>query len=342
MKYLVTGAAGFLGSQIVAALARRKSHKVVAHDIIPIETKFENVDVVSGDILDGESLLRLTESIDVVFHNAALVPVTKAGKRFFDVNIVGTENVIRACRNNGVTQLIHLSSSAIYGLPIEAPITPSTPCNPIDDYGKSKLEAERRVIDYIEAGGRAISIRPRTIVGGSSRLGIFQILFQWISEGRSVYIIGDGSNLFQFLHVRDLISAIMKASQKKYSGVLNVGSQEYGTIKQTLEKLCRYASTGSIVRSLPVTLTRIGLAVADRLRISPLAPYHYMTYHMPYYFDISYTKAFLDWSPTYSDYEGLTESYDWYIKNRNRIGLSGSANSGPVSEGILKFLKFFS
>ena len=218
--HLVTGGNGFLGSAIARKLLEKKE-KVRLLDVIddpqrPAQTEFYKISV-----LDREGLREAIEGVDYIHHNAALVPLTKSGKMYQRVNEEGTKNVLEIAEEFEVKHISHMSSSAIFGKlkEEEFPITEQTQPRPSDSYGRSKYNGEKLVISKIEnktfnAKNEQISysiIRPRTILG-TGRLGIFQILFEWISEGRNIYIIGDGSNLFQLAHVDDLVTASINSA----------------------------------------------------------------------------------------------------------------------------------
>jgi nucleoside-diphosphate-sugar epimerase len=190
-----------------------------------------------------------------------------------------------------------------------------------------------------KAGLQLIVIRPRTILG-EGRLGIFQILFEWIREGRNVYVMGRSDGLFQFVHAHDLMDAYMLALQHGKSATYNVGTDRFGSIREALEHLIDYAGTGSKVKSLPAGLTISVLRLLDGLRLSPLAPWHYLTYGKPFYFDVSNLLA-LNWRPKYSNDEMFRESYEWFISNYDRLAAAkaGSAHRRPVREGLLWLLK---
>lgn len=340
-KHFVTGASGFLGSQIVEKL-HDMGEDVIAFDILEPDDRIDGVEYVRGDILDRQRLLEITKGMDYVHHNAALVPLTKAGKEFYNVNVNGTRNIIECCRQNRIKKLVNMSSSTVYGLPEEIPITDKTEYCPIEIYGQSKLDAEKEVWEYMKGGGKASCIRPRCILG-KGRLGIFQILFEWISEGRNIYILGNGSNLFQFVHVDDLIDASIKAAFSENCGLYNIGTDRYRTLREDLEGLISYAGTGSKVRGLPVGLAKSVLYLTDILRLSPLAPWHYLTYHKPFVFDISKAVRELNWNPKYSNIEALIESYKWYLSNREAINReSSSTHRKPVKQGILRLIKLLS
>jgi nucleoside-diphosphate-sugar epimerase len=188
-----------------------------------------------------------------------------------------------------------------------------------------------------------VEIHRRTIIGGESRLGIFQILFEWISEGRNIYVIGDGTNLFQFVHVDDLIDASIKAAFSDKTGLYNIGTDQYKTLRENLDELIFHAGTSSQVKNLPVGIAKFVLHIADALKLSPLAPWHYLTYHKPFVFDISKAIRELEWKPKYSNIEALIESYDWYLLNKERTNKElSSTHKSPVKQGLLRLLKYFS
>ena len=233
-----------------------------------------------------------------------------------------------------------MSSSAIYGAAKEQPITLSTPPCPVEAYGRSKLASEVAVREICERFGvQLVIIRPRTILG-PGRLGIFQILFKWISSNASVYVIGTGNVPFQFIHARDLMAAYMLAVERSKAGTYNVGTDRYGTMRQALENLIAYANSRSKVLSLPKTLTTRTLQLLDLLRLSPLAPYHYLTYHKPFCFDIDPVLQ-LGWTPRYSNDEMLRETYDHFltdVESPNPASML-SPHRKEVNESILWLLR---
>ena len=184
-----------------------------------------------------------------------------------------------------------------------------------------------------------IVIRPRTIIG-MGRLGIFQILFEWIRDSRNVYVIGSGNVGFQFVHALDLMDAYMLALDLGKPGIYNVGTDRFGTLREALENLIAHAGTASKVVSLPELPTINTLRLLDWLRLCPLAPWHYLTYHKPFYFDVSPLLE-LGWKPRYSNDEMFRESYDWFLENYDRIAAekAGSAHRRPVKEMVLSLVR---
>lgn len=340
--HLVTGGSGFLGNLIARRLvARGETVKIL--DIWEDPSRPKEIEFIKCDIRDRENVAKAMQGIDVVHHNVALVPLTKSGDKFWDVNVNGSKIAAEEAAKAGVKGFIHMSSSALYGTPAKCPINESTPLQPIEIYGRGKKAGEEAVRGVLEkANIPLVVIRPRTILG-EGRLGIFQILFEWIKEGKNVYVIGSGNVGFQFVHAHDLMDFYMLALDANKPGIYNVGAAEFGTLREALENLVKVAGTKTKVKSLPQWLTINTLRFADMLHISPLAPWHYLTYHKEFHFDVQ-PLVDLGWKPKYSNDAMFKESYEWFLENfdRMKVEKEASAHRKPVKEALLKVLKWFS
>lgn len=342
--HLVTGGSGFIGSFLCRALLER-GESVRSIDMLDDPERDPGIEFQRVNVLDRDGLKKTMQGVDYVHHNAALVPLKKAGDLFWKVNVEGTRNVLEAAKAAGVRHFVHMSSSAVLGSVKKSdnPIPPDAPLKPVEIYGRSKYAGEQIVLKEMKnpEGISCSIIRPRTTIG-TKRLGIFQVLYEWISEGRSIYIIGDGSNVFQFVHVRDLVTMSMESAFQQKQGIYHAGTDRYGTLREALEKLCEFAKTGSKVKGIPYGVAASWLWLLDQLRLSPLAPWHYLTYHKDFYFDISFPVNELGWKPKYSNDEMLRESYMWYLENKERLKKrhpQSSAHRGTLRQGVLSFLK---
>jgi len=340
MRSLVTGGSGYFGSLLLEKLLER-GHECVSLDISEAEDYSPEVKFFKADIRNFEAVLEACRGIDVVYHNVAQVPLAKDRKLFYSVNIRGTENILKAAAKAGVRKVVYTSSSAIFGVPKENPVTEYTLPNPGEAYGRAKLRGEKLCGDYAKAGLDVSVIRPRTIIG-HGRLGIFQILFEWIREGYNVPVLGKGNNLYQFIHADDLAEAcILSANQTGFS-VYNCGTDRFGSMRQVLQGLCDYADTGSKVKSVPMAPAIFLMKVTSALGISPLGAYHSLMYGRSMYFDISKAKSELGWQPRFSNEEMFIESYNWYLKNRSLVlkGHGVSHHRSAVKQGILSLIKW--
>ena len=339
MIHLVTGGSGFLGRLITRELLARGECVRVA-DVWEDPERHPDTEFFHCDVRDRQAVRAAMHGVDVVHHNAALVPLSKSGKAFWEVNVEGSRIAAEEAAQACVRSFIHMSSSAIYGAVKEQPITVSTPTSPVEAYGRSKLASERAVREICNRVGiQLIVIRPRTILG-PGRLGIFQLLFKWISSNANVYVIGSGNVPFQFVHARDLMDAYMLAAARSQAGIYNVGTDRYGTMRQALENLIGYANSRSKVLSLPKTFTIRTLQILDLMRLSPLAPYHYLTYHKPFCFDIEHVLQ-LGWKPRYSNDEMLRETYDSFLTGTENVDTTStlSPHRKKVNESILWLLR---
>lgn len=342
MTHLVTGGSGFLGNLIARRLVSR-GDKVKVLDVWEDPSRPREIEFIPCDIQDADGVARAMAGVDVVHHNAALVPLTKSGDKFWGVNVLGSRIAAEAAAKAKVSAFIHMSSSAIFGIPEQCPITDETPTRPAEIYGRAKFAGEQAVREVCsKAGLPLIVIRPRTILG-EGRLGIFQILFEWIRENRNVYVIGRGNGGFQFVHAHDLMDAYLLALDHGQAGIYNVGTDRFGSVRGALENLITYARSASKVKSLPESLTIGTLRALDALHLSPLAPWHYLTYHKPFFFDVSKLIA-MGWKPKYSNDEMFRESYDWFIQHGTKTARSegASPHRSRVKEGVLWLLKKFS
>ena len=338
MKHLVTGGSGFLGNLIARRLWER-GEDVKILDIWEDPTRPAEIEFIQCDIRDVEGVETAMKGVDIVHHNVALVPLTKSGDKFWQVNVEGSKIAAEAAAKAGVQGFIHMSSSALFGN-ANCPITNETIPKPIEIYGRAKYAGELAVREVFEREKLPlIVIRPRTILG-EGRLGIFQILFEWIQENKNVYVIGSGNVQFQFVHALDLMDAYLLALDLGKPGIYNVGTDRFGTLREGLENLIQSAGTQSQVKSLPESLTIGTLRLLDIVGLSPLAPWHYLTYHKPFYFDVEPLLQ-LGWKPKYSNDEMFQESYDWFQKNYNQLiaEKAGSAHRRPVKEKLLWLLK---
>ena len=160
-------------------------------------------------------------------------------------------------------------------------------------------------------------------------------------------MIGSGDHPFQFIHANDLAEVSIASALQEKSGIYNVGTDRFGSLRQDLGFLIKQSNSRSHIRSLPVRPTIATLSVLDKMGLSPLSPWHYLTYHKPYYFDSSSITTRLGWKPKYSNQEMLLESYNWFLENADKpretdVGQAQSIHKSPVKQKALKILKFLS
>lgn len=337
---LVTGGCGFLGTALARALvAAGASVRVLDIEVathLPGPVNFHRT-----DIRDATGVARACDGVDIVFHCVSVVPLGKNRALFRSVNQRGTEVLLNACATAGVGKVVHLSSSAVFGVPERNPVTPETRPRPAEAYGRSKLAGERIANRYVREGLDLSIVRPRTIMG-PGRLGIMQILFEWVHQGRVVPVLGRGDNIYQFVHVADLVDACFRVALRPGPGTYNVGAADFSTMRGTLQSLIDAVGSTSRVVSLPTRAMVGAMKTAGRFGASPLGPYHWLMYGESMFFDIAHVKEELDWTPRFTGREMFVENYRWYVENRDEIlsRTGGSHHRRPVQERVLGLLRF--
>ncbi|MBX3125841.1 MAG: NAD-dependent epimerase/dehydratase family protein [Polyangiaceae bacterium] len=340
MTTLVTGGSGFFGEVLVQHLLGR-GDRVRILDLVENADRPAQTELVLGDIRDRAVIERALAGVEVVHHNVAQVPLAKDREQFWSVNVEGTRLLLEACAAAKVRKVVLVSSSAIYGVPDANPVTLETPPRPREAYGHAKLEGERLAARFIDAGLSVSIVRPRTILG-HGRLGIFQILFEWVRRGSPVFTLGPGNNRYQFVHADDLARVCAAADRRSESEVYLAGTDRFGTMRELLEGLVRHAGSSSPVIALPLRATQLGMKVTSKLGLSPLGDYHTLMYGREMFFDLSAIKDHLGITPAYSNAEMIAESYDYYLAHRDEIlsRRGASHHRSPVRLGILKALEY--
>ncbi|WEX75261.1 NAD(P)-dependent oxidoreductase [Sinorhizobium numidicum] len=337
MRHLITGGSGFIG-HLLARRLRERGDSVRLLDVWSDPARPTDIEFIECSILNREGVAAAMRHVDIVHHCAALVAQTGAGRRHWDVNLDGTRIVAEEAEKSDVKAIFHLSTTAVYGIPPAGAIDASTPLRPVEAYGRSKLAGELLMKEICGRSGIPLTtIRPRVALG-PGRLGIFQVLFEWIREGRNVYVIGTGDNRVQFVHAEDLIDFYVLALDTGRPGTYNVGTDRFQTLREDLERLIVHANSASKVRLLPEFLAINTLRLLYCARLSPLVPWHYLTYHRDCHFDVAPLLR-MGWRPRYSNAEMLHETYDWYRANRITSVAPTSPHRSPLRQGALKLLK---
>jgi nucleoside-diphosphate-sugar epimerase len=340
--WAITGGSGFLGVHLARRLAAN-GNRVRTLDLEPPDDELGRLGVQAlvGDIRDPEKARDLCRDMDVLVHAAAALPIRRSANEIRSVNVDGAATVARAAVESGVSRAIVVSTTAVYGVPETHPITEETPLTPLGAYGESKAEAEE-VFRRLGSGHLdLVIVRPKTFLG-SGRLGVFEILFDWIREGRRIYVLGNGRNRYQLLAVDDLLEAIVRvAEQSSVPEVLNLGAKVFGTVAEDLQGLIAHAGSASRLVRVPARPAQALLRALELAHLSPLAEWHYRTADKDSFVDTSSAERALGWEPRYSNLEALTAAYDWYTQHRETAG-PGLTHRTPWRQQALGVLKRFS
>jgi len=337
-KLLITGGTGFLGCH-VAARFLSEGWDVCLLDVLELtEPDLQgNVEVVIGDVTNAALVASAMEGVNAVVHTAAALPIQGSRDKIMDTNVGGTRNVLTAAKQLGTEKVVHISTTAVYGVPKIHPLYEISPIIPLGLYGISKVDAEKACDEARGNGVDVTIIRPKTFIG-IGRLGIFQILFEWIREGRKIPIIGTGNNHYQLLAVSDLVDALYRScSQPNKNETFNIGAKQFGTVRQDLNALLRHAGTGARLSPQAPWLVQPILRGLELAKLSPLVEWHYKTANQDSFVDCSRAEEVLGWHTEKSNAQTLIETYDWYMDHYRPDaprGL-GSGRVEVVTEGIV-------
>ena len=235
MKILVTGGAGFIGSHIVEYLVQRGDNVTILDNLntgkIENLSKVKtNINFVNGDIRDYKLLESLVNDSDGVFHEAALASVQQSFKmqdEYFDINVYGTENILKLAKEYDF-KVVYASSSSVYGNPNHIPIKESDNRNPANPYAQTKLETELLAEKYSEIGVRVIGLRYFNVFGrrqSKEYAGVIKLFLEKIQQNKDPNINGDGLQTRDFVYIKDVVKAnILAMDSNVKHEFLNVGT----------------------------------------------------------------------------------------------------------------------
>ena len=342
-RYLITGGAGFLGINLARFLLAR-GHDVASLDIAPFDyPERDRVDIHTGDIRDKDAVARAVAGADVVVHTAAALPLYKK-KDILTTDIDGTRNVLAAVFQARAERFIHISSTAVYGIPDHHPLLEDDPLVGVGAYGEAKIAAEELCLEYRRKGLCAPIIRPKSFVG-PERLGVFAILYEWAAEGRSFPVLGSGRNRYQLLDVEDLCEAVFLAATappEAANDTFNIGAREFATLGEDYQAVLDEAGFGKRIRPLPAAPLILVLRVLEKLGVSPLYKWVYETVAKDSFVSIEKAERLLGYKPRYSNQAALVRNYRWYLDNRQAFqGQAGVSHRAPWKQGALGIAKRF-
>tara|TARA_Y100000996_G_scaffold347698_1_gene286123 strand:+ start:2950 stop:3858 length:909 start_codon:yes stop_codon:yes gene_type:complete len=242
MRFVVTGGAGFIGSNIVKLLVQNK-HEVIVIDNLHtgkkenLQSISDKIDFYEVDIRNKEKLRQIIKNCDGIFHQAALTIVSESFKipdEYNDVNVLGTKNIFEIAQEQNL-KVVFASSSSIYGNVNKIPISEDFKKNPINPYGKTKLDNEILAEDFRNKNCKIVGLRYFNVFGigqTGSYAGVITKFMNALSIGESPIIFGDGEQIRDFVFVEDVAKANLAVMINNLDfGFLNVGTGKTISIK---------------------------------------------------------------------------------------------------------------
>lgn len=319
MKIFVTGADGFIGSHLTEALVK-KNHDVkcltlynsfnswgwLDHCSTEVKGNFE---VLPGDVRDGELIRKAMKKTDIVFNLAALIGIPysyKAAKSYVDTNINGLLNILYAAKDLKLKQIIHISTSEVYGTAKSIPITEKHPIIGQSPYSATKIGADQIALSFHKSFNLPVSIiRPFNTYGPrqSLRAVIPTIITQMLNKKNIK--LGSTSPTRDFTFVEDTVSGMISAINKKKSigEIINIGSGHEISIKKLITVIEKISGQKINIKK-------------ETKRVRPLKSEVFRLVA-----SIKKAKKILNWSPKYSGIKGLEnglrKTLDWFKRNKN-------------------------
>ncbi len=342
--YFITGGSGFLGINLVRYLLE-KGHQVTSYDIAPFDYEDckDQITAIQGDIRNFEMTRKAMAGCDIVVHTAAALPLyTK--EDIFSTDVDGTRNVLKAAFDHDIKRVIHVSSTAVYGIPDHNPLYEDDRLEGVGPYGEAKIAAEEVCFDFRKKDMCVPVLRPKSFIG-PERLGVFALLYDWAKDGKGFPMIGSGNNRYQLLDVYDLCVSIYLCAtldESRVNDTFNIGAEEFTTMKEDYQEVLNVAGFGKKIIGFPAAPMIWTLRFLEAINLSPLYKWVYETASKDSIVSIDKAKNILGFKPIYSNKDALVRNYKWYLENLDQFEKSsGVSHRVPWKQGILKLAKMF-
>lgn len=340
-RFLVTGGAGFMGINLVRYLLD-KGHEVRSYDIAPFTyPEADRISVLHGDIRYKELHDEAFDGVDTVVHCAAALPLADPAE-IASTNVDGTRMLLEAALDRGIGRFIHISSTAVYGIPDHHPLIESDPMIGVGPYGEAKVQAEGICAAFRDRGLIVPVLRPKSFVG-PERLGAFELLYDFAYRGHNFPVLGSGDNLYQLLDVDDLNQAVLLCATRPddlVNDTFNVGAARYGSLRASFQAVLDRAGHGKRVIGVPATPAIWTLRALEAMNLSPLYKWIYETAGKDSFVSIDKLTDRLGYAPLHSNEEALIRNYEWYLANHATISASaGVTHRVPWKKGALALIR---
>lgn len=341
VRVVVTGSSGMLGANLVGRLAGA-GYDVLGVDVRPRAGGCPDARYATGDIRDTSLMTALLGGAEAVVHCAAALP-SYSEAEIREVIVAGTRSVLEAGLRAGVPRVVHISSTAVYGLPQLVPTPEDHPREPVDAYGRAKTAAEEVAEKYRAEGMCVPILRPKTFLG-PGRMGLFAMLFEWAEEGRGFPMLGRGDVRIQMLAIEDLLEAIVRtleAPPEVAGDTYNIAAARFATLREDFQSVLDAAGHGRRVVSLPARPALGALRLLGRARLSPV--YERLLYKLlaDSYVSIDKARERLGFEPHLSNREAILRTYAWWRENREPVTPGGRTSRDAWRQGALSLAKVF-
>jgi len=342
---LITGGSGFLGINLVRHLLARGMRNIVVLDVADFDYADvkDKVTFIRGDIRDNGDREKAMTNVNFVIHTAAALPLYSA-EDIFSTDVDGTKSLLAAAESARAERFVHISSTAVYGIPDRHPLYEEDPLNGVGPYGKAKIMAEEACVAHRKKGMVVTILRPKSFVG-PERLGVFALLYDWAKDGKNFPLLGSGGNRYQLLDVEDLCGAItlcLILDADIVNDTFNIGAGVFASMREDYQSVLDEAGFGKRIIPLPAGPVIAVLRVLEFFKLSPLYRWVYETASRDSVVSIEKAERKLGFAPRYSNREALVRNFRWYREHLDAIeGREGVSHRVPWKQGILRLAKAF-
>ena len=320
MKALVTGGTGFIGSHVVDELLEN------GYDVRILTRRKEyssekKVEVMRGDITFEKSIDACLKDIDIVFHVAALSSEWEKRKKFMEINVKGTRNVVNACIRNGIKKIVYMSTAGVYGFPnVEYPIKENEKIRMHNAYSFSKFMGEKIVLGCRDIYG--VAVRSPLVIGPRDK-NVVPVLIERIKKGKMMYI-RNKENVISLSHPRDVATCLRLAGEKgKEGNVYNVKSFDC-SIRELFEAFAKYLGINIPYKTIPYPIAYLSALFLEgiymamrRKKAPPLTRYKVCLLGTKRIISVEKAEKELNFKARYNMEETVKESVEWYAKIKN-------------------------
>lgn len=313
---VVTGGAGFLGREVLSQLVAQGVDDVRLVDLVPFEGKLPKGARFFQADLRWADLDEAFQGAKTVLHLAACQYHTPLAKStydlpFFEVNVDATRRVIEAAEKAKAERHVFVSTNMVYGLPQTLPLPEDHPTDPFGPYGQSKLRAEALVKSSHDRGLDSAIVRPGLIIG-PGRGGVIARVFEWILEDKPVWLVGNGRNRYEMMHVADVASLVLAAGAHRGFDVYNCRAKEVPTMREWMQAVIAKAGSRSRIFGIPGGPLKVAFRALETIRLSPLRKDQYLIADRDYFMSSGRAEKELGWSPKWTGTDAILDTFAWY------------------------------
>lgn len=316
MKIFISGATGFVGGHLAERLIQE------GHDIKTLVRSSSDCSLVKrleihatvGDIADYDSVKKAVGGCEVIYHTA----VAKSGsQQCYEVNVRGTENIMRAALELGVRHVVHCSSTRVYGIP-KNQLTDYETFKPQGAYAITKLKSEKIIFKYVEKYQMSAAIARLTRIMGSKSLRLLKLFRDIVNN--NITVIGSGKVYTQVTYIDDIIDGLKLCGEQQAAGEdYIIGTDEYQTLEQLITTIAKTTGVECRSKKIPaapfIFASSIGYFIGNFFGIEPEILHKIDFFTRSRMLDISKAKRKLGYCPKVSMQEGVQKTLNWYREN---------------------------